>query len=106
MNHAENKQHPWQPGELCTCTYGNVGKGIVYRVTKVDNTVTKWGLSCTLDLIPVHGVLADVGAHRPRRSMGAGYCTPLSLIELATEYAKLGNFIRDEAMKKGEDGAA
>lgn len=91
----------WNIGDLCTCTYGNVGKGIVYRVTKVNDRLTSWGRSTQLDITPVHGVLADVEHHRPRRGMGAGYYSPLTLVDLSTMYANLGNFIREEATRRG-----
>lgn len=90
-----NESHKWHVGELCTCVYGEVGEGLIYRVIEVMP-------SNQLKVKPVFGVIADT-AHRKVRNIGAGWCTPLSLVELATEYTRFGLFIAQEAKRRGAE---
>lgn len=103
----ENQRHPWRVGDLCTAVYDNRGEGLIYRVMEVidassgqfDRTVAQ------LVVKPVYGVVADVKG-RKTRTLGAGYCTPLSLVDLATEYTRFGLFISNEARRRGAEPTA
>lgn len=89
-----SEKHPWRVGDLCTATYNDVGEGLIYRVLEVNGTQLK--------VKPVFGVIADT-ANRKTRSLGKGWCVPLSLIDLATEYTRFGLFIANEARIRGMD---
>ena len=93
-----NAQHPWRVGELCQAFYDNIGEGYIYRVLKV----TAVGNSPILKIEPIFGVLAGAKS-RKNRDLGAGYCTPLTLIDLATEYSRFGLFIAQEAKRNGAE---
>jgi hypothetical protein len=95
----EEVNHTWHVGDLCSCVYGNMGEGIVYRVTHVG--IDKWKRE-ELTVKPVLGVLADIAGRRPRTHWSK-YMRPLSLIDLANNYSKLGSFIAEEAKKRGAD---
>lgn len=92
-----NEGHKWRVDELCTCVYGEVGEGLIYRVIEVNGNQLK--------VKPVYGVIADT-THRKTRSIGAGWCTPLSLVDLATEYTRFGLFIANEAKRRGAEPEA
>lgn len=99
-------QHEWQVGDLCLCTYGGTGHGVVYRVMEAgplnkDSFRREYQM---LTIAPAYACIAKLKG-RGKRKIGAGYCTPVSLVDLASEYAKLGHFIADEAKKRGADGS-
>lgn len=87
----------WQVGDLCKAVYDNIGEGIIYRVTAVNEN--RWS-KLDLDLVPVFGVLANIKGRR-KRSLDTAYCTPLSLVDMGTEYMLFGNFIKEEAKLRG-----
>lgn len=95
-----NAKHPWKVGDLCTAIYNDVGEGLIYRVVHITDTscAGTWSRPWDKELkvVPVYGVIADMSCRKPRK-LGAGWCTPLSLIDLATEYARFGLFISNEA---------
>lgn len=98
---SEQQKHVWRIGDLCTCTYNDIGQGVIYRVTKIRTD--RWdGDLKELTIAPVHSVFADITRRKPRthdeRSM-----KPLSLVDLGMTYLALGRFIADEAKKMGED---
>lgn len=100
--------HRWAIGDMCKAVYNNVGEGLVYRVVDIvtDASSDKFIIASDgfiLVLVPVHGVLANI-KNRKRRELGEGWCTPLSLVDLAAEYARFGEFIAEEAKKRSEDG--
>lgn len=97
------EQHEWQVGELCTCTYGGTGHGVIYRVIDVDNQGDVRPGYWQLTLVPVFAVIAKTKG-RGKRKIGAGWCSPKSLVDLASEYAKFGVFIAEEAKRRGADG--
>ncbi len=101
---AENIKHPWYVGELCTAVYDNMGEGIIYRVTGVSrvSAAPTSGVAPLLKLAPVYGVLSDVSRRKPR-TLDAGYCTPMSIVDLASEYSNFGLFIAEEARRRGTD---
>lgn len=102
----ENRRHPWRVGDLCTAVYDNRGEGLIYRVTRVDRLDDQLGRPhVTLVVKPIYGVVADVKG-RKTRTLGAGYCSPLSLIDLATEYTRFGLFISQEARNRGAEPEA
>lgn len=92
-----NEKHPWRAGDLCTPTYDEVGEGIIYRVLEIKGA--------NLKVKPVFSVMADATKHRTR-SLYKGFLVPLSLIDLATEYARFGLFIASEAKHHGEQETA
>lgn len=94
--------HRWSVGDLCTATYKNVGEGIIYRVIEVSTVNPlnpSWPNSTVLKLKPIFGVIADVERRRTRE-LGAGWCTPLSLVDLGVRYMEFGTFIREEALRR------
>lgn len=91
---AKNQEHDWRVGELCTAVYDSVGEGLIYRVVDVKGK--------QLRVTPVFGVMASIN-RRKTRSLGAGWCTPLSLVDLANEYMKFGLFISNEAKHRGAE---
>lgn len=99
----QNQAHPWRIGELCGAFYNEIGPGVIYRVinveTKTYHYMTKGETKTSLTITPVHGVVTDI-SNRRQRILDSAYCTPLSIVELSTEYASLGNFIRDEVQKR------
>lgn len=104
----ENRKHPWRVGDLCTAVYDNRGEGLIYRVTEVIDGASSGQFDrahVSLVVKPVYGVVADVKG-RKTRTLGAGYCTPLSLIDLATEYTRFGLFISQEAKRRGAEPEA
>lgn len=104
----ENAKHPWRVGDLCTAIYGDVGEGLIYRVVHITDTSSAGTWSRPWDkelrVVPVFGVIADTMGRKPRK-LGAGWCTPLSLVDLATEYTRFGLFIANEAKKRSESTA-
>lgn len=101
----ENVRHAWRIGDLCKAVYNNVGEGLLYRVLLVDTRSTGGGMKYTvLKVTPVYGVMASI-ERRKTRSLGADWCTYVSLTDLGTEYMRLGNFIRDQAMRFGDHTA-
>ena len=92
LQRKRNLEHPWHVGELCTLTYDERGHGIIYRVVEL------YMHHQFATVVPVYGVIASTKG-RHKRSVSVGYCTPLSLVELATEYTKFGMFIASEANK-------
>lgn len=94
---SKENEYKWRVGELCKAVYDNIGEGIIYRVTAVEEN--KHGQTC-LEVLPVFGCFANI-ARRKKRSLGIGWCTPLSLVDLGNEYLKFGNFIKDEARSHG-----
>lgn len=104
----ENRKHPWREGDLCTAVYDNRGEGLIYRVMEVIDGVNTGQFdrrAVQLVVKPVYGVVADVKG-RKTRTLGAGYCTPLSLVDLATEYTRFGLFISNEARRRGAEPEA
>lgn len=95
-----SEQYNWQVGELCKAVYDNIGEGIIYRVTGVRKLEDRPTATVQLDLLPVFGAFADIKRRR-KRSLGAGWCTPLSLVDLGHEYMQLGLFIQEEAKSRG-----
>lgn len=91
----------WTVGDICTCVYDERGYGILYRVTKVE--VYPHSNQPYLSLIPIYGLLQDVSKRRARPRISAGYCAKMTLVDLASEYMKLGNFIAGEAAKNTEE---
>lgn len=89
----QNEQHPWRVGDLCTAVYDNVGEGLIYRVIEVNGGQLK--------VRPTFGVIASTSG-RKTRTMGKGWCKPLSLVDLATAYTKFGLFIAQEAKHRAE----
>lgn len=87
---------------MCTCTYNGNGHGVIYRVTHVDNAGDVRPGYWQLTLVPVFAVIAKTKG-RGKRTIGAGWCTPITLIDLASEYQKFGIFISEEA-KRLSDG--
>lgn len=96
----DNALHQWRVGEVCTAVYDNLGEGLIYRVT--DVTIRSEGGEALLKVTPVFGVIADPSGRKPRQ-LSARYCTPLSLIDLATMYAKFGLWIAEEAKNRGDE---
>ena len=94
-----SKEHVWQVGELCACVSHDVAEGIVYRVIEIK----KYPGTTVLVIQPILGVLANIRNKR-NRELGAGWCTPLSLVDLASVYSTLGIFIAEEAKRRGIDG--
>jgi len=97
-----SEEHVWQVGQLCTCAYNDVGPGILYRVTAVTQNTKFWGGTSILKLTPILGMLSPDFKGRRKRSLSSAHCQPQSLIDLASEYAKLGVFISDEAKRRSE----
>jgi len=99
MSKWKPSTHPWRVGELCTCVYDNVGHGIIYRVAEVHSRSQHEPM---LKVVPVFGVLTNIKG-RKSRGLSAGYCTPLSLVDLSNEYLKFGHFIAAEAKDRGAE---
>lgn len=100
-----SEKHEWQVGDLCTCIYGGTGHGVIYRVIKIRKVSSQhWADTQQLEIVPVHGVMTST-KRRAKRNLAAGWCSFVSLIDLATEYAKFGTFISEEAKKRGSDGS-
>jgi hypothetical protein len=97
-----NARHHWQVGELCNTTYGGIGQGTIYRVVEVIDASQRSKFSHPTDkelkIVPVFGIINDIEA-RKSRNLGAAWCSPLSIIDLAMEYAKFGLFISDETKR-------
>ncbi len=91
-----SKEHEWAVGDLCKAVYNNVGEGLIYRVTKVGGK-HPWLI---LTVKPVYGIMANT-ENRKVRTLGAGYCTYVSLADLGMEYMNFGTFIRDYALSLG-----
>lgn len=95
------EKHVWRVGDLCRATYNNVGEGLLYRVVDVS---VKSGYApnssqyVSLKVSPIYGILADL-ERRKTRTLGEGWCTYVSIVDLGMEYMKLGTFIRDETMR-------
>lgn len=103
---SNKPEYSWKVGELCTCTYGNTGHGVIYRVMKVGEGRSYHREYQMLEIAPAFAVVASTEG-RGKRKIGAGWCTPLTLVEMATSYARFGTFIADEAKRLGaEDGTA
>jgi hypothetical protein len=102
----KNLQHPWKVGDLCNALYNEIGAGVIYRVVNVKEKQTPYHplrpCSHILTVVPVHGVISDI-SHRKTRMLNSAFCQPLSIVDLATEYAKLGTFIADEVKRMSED---
>jgi len=98
--------HVWQVGDLCTyVSTENAGWGVLYRVEKIhidDRGFFKPGL---FDLLPITAVFFSVKKRRRMKGVDPSRCTYMSLVDLATEYAKFGLFIAEEAKKRGADDA-
>lgn len=95
--------HEWRVGDMCRAVYNNVGDGMLYRVVDIvmkSNYVGKQ--YATLKVAPIYGILTNI-ERRKTRTLGEGYCTYVSILDLGMEYMKLGTFIRDEAMRVGKD---
>jgi len=99
----QNMAHPWRVGDLCNALYNEIGAGVIYRVMDVKVTDRVWSGNnrTSLTVTPVHGVVSDISNRRPR-TLDSAFCRPLSIVDLSTEYASLGNFIRDEVKKRSE----
>lgn len=95
---TDNAKHPWREGELCTAVYNNLGEGLIYRVTGIVRAGNSLRPSPLLKVIPIFGVVADPAGRMPR-TLDACYCTPTSLVDLATMYAKFGLFISEESRR-------
>jgi hypothetical protein len=102
-----DEQHKWQVGDLCTCRYQDTAGGVIYRVIAIQGEQKigpnkPWALSIgtQLKIRPIYGIFNDAFERKRVRMIGAGWCTPYSLVELGTSYMKLGNFIREEAEKR------
>jgi len=90
-------EYRWHVGELCKAVYDNIGEGIIYRVRAIEENT--FGQTC-LEVVPVFGCFANIKGRR-KRSLGIGWCTPLSLVDLGNEYMRLASFIQDEAKLRG-----
>lgn len=92
-------KHEWAIGDLCTCTYGGTGHGVIYRV--IAKMPGHFGAQeGMLHIAPAHGVMAKT-ERRGKRKIGAGWCKPLTLVDLGTEYVRFGLFIQEEAKRRG-----
>ena len=91
-------EHKWTVGDLCETSYGGIGHGMIYRVAAISSRGN--GSVSVLKIVPIVGVLTDIEGRKPR-SMGAGWCRPVTLVYLANEYAKFGEFIAEEARRRG-----
>lgn len=102
---SETSVRKWAIGDLCT--YHNregTGFGILYRVQEIVKAAR---FNTTLfNLQPVHGPFLEIKNRKRLKSVSPCDCTYMSLVDLATTYAKLGAFISDEARKRGTDVAA
>ena len=96
---AINSRHPWRVGELCTTVYDNLGEGVIYRVIDVKR-LSRPDISPLLVILPTFGVIVDIDGKRPR-TLDAGYCTPMSIVDLGTAYVNFGLFIAQEARSRG-----
>jgi len=104
-----DSDYPWRVGEICTCNYQGIAGGLLYIVTEVTPpreeklaNGTKYQADAQLKIKPVYGLFQDIEGRKTRK-IGAGWCRPQSLIELSTEYAKLGHFIADLARLRGAE---
>lgn len=100
----QNMAHPWRVGDLCNALYNEIGAGVIYRVLDVKVKAHVYPgviYRMSLTVIPVHGVISDI-SNRRSRILDSAFCRPLSIVDLSTEYASLGNFIRDEVKKRSE----
>lgn len=104
------EEHKWRVGDLCTCRYQDTAGGVIYRVIAIQGSqkvdqAGPWALSIgtQLKIKPVYGIFNDAFERKRTRLIGAGWCTPYALVELGTAYMRLGNFIRDEAMRRGAE---
>lgn len=93
-----NEKHQWRVGDLCAVIAGTGVEGLIYRVLEVIPR----SRGDAVKLMPVFGVITDI-ARRKVRTLGTGWCTPLSLVDLATEYTRFGLFIAQEAKNRGDE---
>lgn len=87
-------EHVWEVGQLCTCEYQGCGSGIVYRVIGIDSE-GRQASNTLLTIQPVLGVIASVDGKR-KRTIGAGWCQPLTAHDLTIQYATFGRFLLEE----------
>lgn len=99
MSSKDDEKYKWKVGDLCTATYDGHGHGLIYRVIKVQPDRR---YEPVLTVEPVHGVVAKIEG-RKKRELSAGWCKPLSLVDLATMYLEFGQFIESEAKKRGAE---
>lgn len=90
--------HVWQVGDLCKCWVG-----IISRVVEVKpaNPNARPGSRRGYVRLRLEQALSLFGTYNRKPIVLAHRCIPLSLIDLGKEYAHLGNFIRDEAIRGG-----
>lgn len=92
-------KHQWRVGDLCRYYVGSVFR--VVRVYPAKTSAKLYSRQRTVRLKLVQAVQL-FGKHERTVIVSAPACHPLSLVDLGTEYARLGTFIREEALRRGE----
>ncbi len=91
-------EHPWKKGDLCKHWVGVICR--VVQVKKADPTKPP-GSRQRVTRLKLVQACPFFGELKKSAVVPAYKCKPLSLVELGTEYMRLGNFIREEAEKRG-----
>lgn len=87
----------WLINDLAKLTDGN--DAIVYRV--IDIQENDWDLE-TLTIKPVYGIVTEL-KNEQCRVIESEYCKKLTMIDMATEYARFGAFIAAETKRRNDE---
>jgi|SRR5579863_2687909 len=91
-------EHVWRAGDLCKRWIGIISRVVEVMPPRDD---AKVGSRQRYTRLRLEQATPLFGTHSKKTIVLAQQCQPLTLVDLGTEYMKLGNFIREEARKRG-----
>ena len=95
---GRKEENEWRVGDLCKRWIGIISR--VVEVLPAKDTASP-GSRQRFVRLRLEQATPLFGVHNRKVIVMARQCTPLSLVDLGTEYMNLGNFIRDEARRLG-----
>ena len=94
-----DEKHVWRKGDLCRRWVGIISRVVQVLPAKPDAKPGSKQRHVRLKLTQATEFMGELG--RQTNVVMAYQCKPLTLVDLGTEYMKLGNFIREEAKRLG-----